>query len=112
MKCGIETVQTNSGIKKNFTFPEEIIIVCLSPSLEYEIVKERKGDDYRSQFFGGSWKVRVMALINKQRGWTKRLDPRESLKGREDMGRPTCKVQGRGDLTEWAGCPCKKDIQL
>lgn len=26
------------------------------------------------------------------------------------MGRPTSKVQGRGDLTEWAGCPCKKDI--
>ena len=38
------------------------------------------------------------------------MDPKKSLKGREDMGQPTSKVQGRGDLTEWAGCPCKKDI--
>lgn len=49
---------------------------------------------------------------HKPRGWTKRMDPRKSLKGREDMGRSTSKVQGREDLTEWAGCPCKRDIQL
>lgn len=45
---GIKTAEIKSRIKENLTFTEEIITVCLSPSSEYEIVKESKGDDYRS----------------------------------------------------------------
>lgn len=48
--------------------------------------------------------IRAMALLNEEYN--------QQAEHKEDMGGPTCRVQGRGDLKELAGYPCKKRYKI